>query len=265
MRDYAAIFVQRWDLFAVKSLLRARHHGLDAASATDALFPGATLSVPVLKSLAELESVEALVGGLAAWNPKLCGPLNKALGDYEEQGDVTVLEDALDKAYFVENRQRLAEASGVDAALVAKLLDMEIDRINLRTMMMLPRDGMEPDEKLERLMPGGLIHRRVFQKMATARDEAEMLDQLDETHYGDLVERLYMFVQTGRFAPMDREFDRLIIEELSMATRVHAFSIAILMYYAWLKYNEMVNLRMIARGTERHLPRGRVREEVLYA
>ena len=40
------------------------------------------------------------------------------------------------------------------------------------------------------------------------------------------------------------------------------FGIGVFMDYAWLKYNEAVNLRLIARGVAGHLPAGRVREEL---
>ena len=44
--------------------------------------------------------------------------------------------------------------------------------------------------------------------------------------------------------------------------RVDPFGLSIVMEYAWLKYNEMVNLRLVARGLAGHLPKGRVREQL---
>jgi vacuolar-type H+-ATPase subunit C/Vma6 len=43
----------------------------------------------------------------------------------------------------------------------------------------------------------------------------------------------------------------------------HPLTVAILTYYAWAKFNEVINLRLIARGHARHLPAGRVREEMV--
>jgi vacuolar-type H+-ATPase subunit C/Vma6 len=74
-----------------------------------------------------------------------------------------------------------------------------------------------------------------------------------------------MFVQSARFSPMDRMFDLILIRHLGREARNHFLSIATLMQYAWLKYNEAVNLRLIARGEANNLPRGRVREEMMYA
>ena len=44
----------------------------------------------------------------------------------------------------------------------------------------------------------------------------------------------------------------------------HSLGIAVLMRYAWLKYNEVMNLRMISRGLAVHLPKSRIEEEVLH-
>jgi vacuolar-type H+-ATPase subunit C/Vma6 len=45
----------------------------------------------------------------------------------------------------------------------------------------------------------------------------------------------------------------------------HAMSFAVLMHYAWAKYNEVVNLRLIARGAAARLPLGKIREEMMHA
>jgi vacuolar-type H+-ATPase subunit C/Vma6 len=90
------------------------------------------------------------------------------------------------------------------------------------------------------------------------------MEQLGGTRYAELTERLTGFVQTNRYAPMDRMMEQLMIQFLARATRESVMSLAVLMQYAWLKYNEVINLRMIARGEARHLPAGRVREELLY-
>ncbi|MBN2309806.1 MAG: V-type ATPase subunit [Candidatus Hydrogenedentes bacterium] len=255
-----AVFFERWDLIAAKSLLRARHAGLHPRAAMAVLVPGPGMGVALLRELAEREDMEGLVHGLAAWNPALCAPLVDALAVYAAERDVSVLEERLDRSYFVEQAARLTEPGDDDCELLRHVLQMEIDRINLRIVF---RSG--DDARAARLVEGGTLSRRTLQGMADAPSAAEAMEFLGNTAYRELVEGLFQFLQSARFSPLERLFDLFIITYLKRIARVRVLSLAVLMHYAWLKYNEVMNLRLIAQGEARHLPRGRIREELVYA
>ena len=68
-----------------------------------------------------------------------------------------------------------------------------------------------------------------------------------------------------RSKDLERLMELGMLEKLKRGGVTEVLAIAVLMHYAWLKYNEVVNLRLIARAQARHLPSGRVREEVLFA
>jgi len=263
MQDLIDTFLLRWDLIAVKSLLRYRHHNIDTETTIAELQPGPSLTVPLLRSFAERSTMRDLVTALAAWNPELCGPLLRVLPEYEAEESVSVLEEALDRAYFVETVKSL-ESDDEDTEILRTVLRMEIDRINIRLVFQL-KDGMSAEQLEERLLPKGNLPARTVQALAQARDGAAAMEILNTTIYKQLREMLYMFVQSARFSPMDRMFDLILIRHLGREARNHFLSIATLMQYAWLKYNEAVNLRLIARGEANNLPRGRVREEMMYA
>lgn len=257
-------FLLRWDLIAVKSLLRYRHHNIDAETALAELQPGPSLTVPLLRSFAERSSMQELVAALSAWNPALCGSLTRALPAYETEGSVAVFEEALDRTYFVETVQNLGESEDDDTRILRTALRMEIDRINIRMAFQL-KESVSTEELQQRMLPKGTLRARALQAIVEARDPASAMEILNTTIYKPVQEMLYMFVQSARFSPMDRMFDLILIRQLGRESRNHFLSIAVLMQYAWLKYNEAVNLRLIARGKANRLPRGRVREEMMYA
>lgn len=265
LKDLTDRFLMRWDLSAVKSLLRMRHHGLDAQTGADVLAPGANLSVPLMQRFAEADTMEELVRDIAAWKRDLGGSLEAALPEYRQQGDLAVLEEALDRAYFVRNVSELKSREDVDSKLLRTVLRMEIDRINLRLLLQLRNAHTTQDMLATRLLPGAWLNERVLREMANARDAVHAMDYLANTPYRDLAQDLYAFVQAARFSPMDRHFDVLLIRHLRHEMHAHVMSFAALMHYAWAKYNEAVNLRLIARGTAVHLPHGKIREEMMYA
>lgn len=257
-------FLARWDLAAVKSLLRMRHHDLDA-SEPGMLTPGPSMTVPLMRALAEKSSMEELVHALVAWKPELCAPLDAALQNYRQENDLSVLEEAMDRAYFTRGVAELKSKGDVDSKILHGALRMEIDRINLRMMLQF-RDAHGNGEGLSnRILPGGWLSMRLLREMAGARDAAHAMEFLANTPYRELVEELYAFVRAARFSPMDRHFDLLMIRHLQHEKHVHVMSVATLMHYAWLKYNEAINLRLVTCGTACHLPHGKIREEMMHA
>lgn len=257
-------FLARWDLASVKSLLRMRHHDLDA-SEPGMLTPGPSLGVPLMRTFAGKNSMEELVHALVAWKPELCAPLEAALPRYRQENNLGVLEESMDRAYFTRGVAELKSNDDVDCKIVCGALRMEIDRINLRALLQF-RDAHGSGEGLSnRILPGGWLSMRLLREMAGARDAAHAMEFLANTPYRELVEELYAFVRAARFSPMDRHFDLLMIRNLQHEKHVHVMSIATLMHYAWLKYNEAINLRLVACGTACHLPHGKIREEMMHA
>ncbi len=264
LKDLVDVFLLRWDLVAVKSLLRYRHHDIDTDTVLAELQPGPSLTVPLLRSFAERDTMQDLVTALAGWNSRLCGDLLRVFDEYEREGSVAVLEEALDRAYFVDTVKSLSASDDEDSQILCTALRMEIDRINIRTLFQL-KEGISTEELEARLLPKGTLPGPALQALIHARDAAGAMEILNSTVYSTLREMLFMFVQSARFSPMDRMFDLILIRHLGRQARVQFLSIAGLMQYAWLKYNEAVNLRLIARGEANRLPRGRVREEMMYA
>jgi len=266
-KQLVRLFLTRWDLAAAKSVLRTRHHGISGQAAIGHTVPGPTLTVPLLHDMAELESMEAVVGALAAWNSGLCGRLRKLLPEYEQNRDLGLLEDVLDRAYFVETSRSLIgeeETSDSDAAALRKHLRMEIDRVNLRSLFQSLREGADRAHLSDRLLPEGLLSHWLLLEMAAAGDPAQAMERLASTTYRELAEELYQLLQTQRFGPIERYFDRIMMHQMRKTARVDVFGMALLIDYVWLKYNEVINLRLIARGLAGHLPTGRVREELYF-
>jgi ATP synthase A1 C subunit len=261
-KDLAEAFLQRWDLIAAKALLRSKHHNLAPEEALRSVPPGPTLTVPLLRDMVERDSMPAVVAGLVAWDSSLSRPVEQQLGEYLETRDLNLLEDALDRRYFLENVRKLRVRTDEDSRFLVDFLQMEIDRINLRLLFQLRRSA---EGASERFLPQGKIAREALQRLAAAESPEQAAELLASTPYRDLAAELYRFLDTGRFSPLERAFERLMMAEIRRQARTHIFSIAVLMLYAWLKHNEVLNLRLIARGLARHLPQSRVREELVYA
>ena len=264
-RDLVKIFLSRWDLSAVKGLLRCQHLGLDQATALEEIYPGPSLPLPLLREMAAADSMDRLVQDLMSWNRTLCGNLRKALPEYQESNQLTILEDALDRAYFVEQAKALGDSEDENAQILAAFLRAEIDRINLRSLFMFFQGGETADKLKERLLPQGTISTQRVEAMAATGDLGTALSQLEGGNYAPLLDEYLEYVQSKRFGPVERYFERLLMHTLTRLARGNVFGIGVMMNYVWLKYNEVVNLRLIARGVAGSIPKGRVRDEIYLA
>jgi len=263
--ELVRLFFMRDDLRAVKSLLRCRHHGLEGEAAHAHLTPGPTMTPRLQEELVESDSMEALVNGLIVWDGELCTCLEDALEPYTETSDLAILEEALDRSYFVENARRLGASKDPNAKTLRAQLQAEIDRINLRGLFQWFESGSEREALEKRLLPQGQLSLSFLGRMAAAGDAAGAMELLGSTPYRALVDELYQFIQTRRFGPVERYFERIIMVQLRRMARADVLGLAVLMEYGWLKYNEMLNLRLVARGLAGHLPTGRVRDELIFA
>lgn len=263
-KELVALFLHRWDLMAAKSLLRARHHNLDPHSAFQSLIPGPTLTVPVLHDLAQLETMEALVNGLGGWDRTIARRLREALPEYEQTRDLGVLEDVLDRAYFVANARRLKTLEGENPRMLRDELAGEIDRMNLRMVFQTLQGHGDQATLQQRVLPEGRLNEPQLLAMAAAGDVSGALDALSGTRYSGVSEDLQRYLSDHRFSPVERFFDRLLMGRLRRAANQEVFGIGVMMNFVWLKYNEVINLRLIARGLAGNLPKARVEEELYY-
>ena len=267
-REYVRIFLTRWDLAAVKSLLRCRHQGMDSEMAVDSLIPGPTLSVALLRDLAKLDSMEGLVAGLVGWNGALCRSLLAPLETYRDSGNLAAFEEALDRAYFVGNIRDLPVTEDGMADVLRLQLRGEVDRINLRLIFqhLGAGDDTADNRNLEdQLLTNGTLPQSVLQNMANAGNVATAVDHLSTTRYRNVVEEIAKLLQSNQFSRVERLFERLMMTQIRRQSRQNIFGFGPVMDYAWLKYNEAVNLRLIARGLAGHLPVDRVKDEMYFA
>lgn len=230
----------------------------------EALVPGPTLTVPRLKDFANRDTMESLVQALAGWSPELCGCLVKRLDAYTQHNALGAFQEALDQAYYVFHVRSLRDDPHEAAQYLRLALQMEIDRINLRTLFRLSESELDPEARAARMLPGGTLSGMLLRRFAEAPSVADAVELLGPTMYRDIVERLFEYISGRRFAPLERMIDLFMLRRFHRMAAERPVSFATFLHYTWTKHNEVINLRLITRGQARQLPRGRLREELVY-
>jgi vacuolar-type H+-ATPase subunit C/Vma6 len=114
------------------------------------------------------------------------------------------------------------------------------------------------------LLPRGLLTDATLREIASSPTPERAAEVVSRTPYGDMADALAAFAQTGRFSTLERQFELKFLDKLRRAAQRQGIGLASLLRYAWLKYNEVTNLRIIALGLAARLPKARLEQEILY-
>ncbi len=255
-RDLIEVVLMRWDVANLRALLRGKHVGRSADDIRDALLPAGSLSEVALKELAAAPDVPGVVGALSAQEHPLAPALAEGLGEYRERGDLLALEQRLARFYAAYGLRRAA-GRGHSAAVLRRVLQAEIDATNVKTALKLQQATLAPEDRLRFFIPGGrLVDDRLFLALADPATAAQGL-------YGLRLQGFPVRGPVEDLAAFERDLDLALIRAQAGLYRGDPLEIDVVIGYLAQKYNEVVNLRLIARGKALGIPRERVRREMV--
>ncbi|HEY3247294.1 MAG TPA: V-type ATPase subunit [bacterium] len=248
----------RWDLANVRVLLRGKHFGVQDAQIEENLLPAGALSEAALKELLAAKDVPEVVGGLAAQGHPFAPSLAEALKIYQAaKEELFPLELALDR-YYGTSGLTLVAGRGHNEQVVRGLLEADIDATNVKTALKLQQAGtLSHKEKLRHFVTGG---RTVTEDYFLALSDPASMER------GVRALGAAGFPVKGIGAP-PTEFERQLDVTINRAQRAlylnDPLGIDIVIAYVAMKYNEVVNLRLVARSKALGISRDRVRKEMV--
>ena len=99
---YIRIFLHRWDVQNIKTILRGKNIHVTNEEILECLVPAGELDEVTLTELVRQPDVRAVIDLLATWGIVYAKPLTEKFHEYSEKSDLAILECALDKYYFIE-------------------------------------------------------------------------------------------------------------------------------------------------------------------
>lgn len=268
-REKVDLLAGRWDLRNLRALVRLSGAPLAAIDPSAILVPAGRLGEAELAELAAQGDVTTLVDLMVAWgipSADSAFALLRARGDYTTEGDIWVLERAIDSAFAAEMDRSLA---GEDDGAVL-VLRAEIDARNLELALRIRaarragEPGWSEEPAADRYLRGGIVDRELWEEIA-ATESAEAVAELatrrspvpgwdaalsvwaaddDLTGLGDRMQRAITSAAVGRFVRGDPL----------------GFDIPVAFTFA--KEAEIRNLQLIGRGLVHRLPMTDVEERL---
>jgi vacuolar-type H+-ATPase subunit C/Vma6 len=251
----------RWEVQAVKTILRGKVSGASPAEILSALVPTGLHDEAALEEMCRQADPRALAELLVTWRDPWGRPLLRALPSFREPRDLAILESALDRFWFEQAAERLREvrphspgADGEDA--LSLFVSLSVDTINLMTVLKEVGDRIVPVHRDRNLLPGG----RIFNKSALdgIRASPTLAEALKEAGRSLFLRPIASLPAPAEGVPflavVERQMDRVLLRASRYLARVDPLGWGPLVSFLLDKLREVRNLRMIVRARLVDLP-----------
>jgi V/A-type H+-transporting ATPase subunit C len=261
---YINILLSRWDLQNIKTILRGKNIHMTSAEIVECLVPAGQLDDTTLIELIKQPDVKAVIDLLATWGIEYAKPLTRNFKEYSEKRDLTILEYAIDKFYYENALEKLGEDS-YDDRILLDMITTEIDVTNIKNVLKMIRDKIEIEEAETFLIKGGIT--LDFEKLLSMLRSGTLegaIKILDATPYRFLSELPPDAFKTEKISLFEKELEKYLIKRGISRFLNDPLSIAVAVGYVWAKYNEITNIRIIARCKTADITEKEIREELIY-
>jgi V/A-type H+-transporting ATPase subunit C len=254
----------KWDLFNIKTILRAKHNELGMDKIRDSVMPAGSLTQVEIEALAKQEDIGAVVDTLAMWGVMYASPLRAAFGRYIETNNLSELELAADRAYAAWAEKELS-GRGENKKVARDILGTQIDVLNLLSIFRLINAEVPVEDARHFYLPGGKhITQSMYGKLVGVSDVDEVINQLKATPYSPVLDEAALrYLERGSLSTFERALEMEFMRRARAAGR-DIDGIGVSIAYLLMKLNEITNLRIIVKGKEVGMPPDRVREELIH-
>jgi V/A-type H+-transporting ATPase subunit C len=258
------ILLGRWDIQNVKTILRGKNIHVTSAEILECLVPAGELDDTTLVELIKQPDVKAVIDLLATWRIDYAIPLTRHFKEYSEKKDIAVLEYALDRFYY-ENALAAVKEASYDDHVVREMVMTEIDVTNIKNVLRIIREKIDTEEAQNYLIEGGIrLDIDKLLGMVRSGTIAGAIKQLETTPYSFLSNVPEEDFKAGKISVFEKELEKYLIKRGISRFLGDPLSIAIAVGYIWAKYNEIANVRIIARCKTADIPEKELRGELVY-
>lgn len=262
LHDLIARYLRKYDAWNLKTVLRGIYTDSDPEEIRTDLIRAGELDDDLLDQLAESESIEEVVDLLAG--TRYGDALEAALEDYQDNGVLVPLENAVDQEFYTNLLKGAPESTGERSpvSLYIEFLQADVDFLNARNALRLARSGADMDPAEYYIEGGELFTANELRTMVGDFDE--LVAHIEDSKYGDeLSEALATLDSAESLIAFEHGLDAALLEYSDTLANAYPVSVTSVMAYILAKEREVENIRAIARGREAGLDETEINEELV--
>ena len=263
LRDYAhdnargllRVIFSVWEVYNLKTILRARHGGIPPDESISVLMPAGDMDEPALKELNQQKDISGVANLLSTWGSPYAAPIKAAIPKYIRERHLILIELSLDR--FLQGRCLSAAmaARGANRKIIEEFVRERIDGINISMLLKQLRDEAMPVGIGEYFLEGGeWIDKGRFLKIAMIRDGGEFLralaDAVGDRRWRDAVSS----AEHENVFFLEEQIEDLSRRNLCRLAIIEPLSIALAICFVYTKIREIKNLRLIVRAKVFNMP-----------
>jgi len=240
-------YLSFWDIWNIKTILRGKFSGASEEEILEDVVSAGQLKYRDITEIVKIGTVEGVIASLAK------SPYYSALQGYK--GDLAEIENALDKKYYA---KRLESGATAGNEFFLKFLRTEIDLKNLKILFRMKRAGLERDDILKLIIPGGMELKETDLSRLVSLPFPEFVRALEDYSYWSAIADIS--TELSSLINIETRLDKYGVVYATRISYYYPLSILPILDYILSKKIEVDNLRIIVRGKETKLP-----EEIIKA
>ncbi|HUL39101.1 MAG TPA: ATP synthase A1 subunit C [Methanomassiliicoccales archaeon] len=249
LRDMIAGYLERWDVWNLKTVLRGKYYGASAEEIREDLVPAGRLNEDDLNELMSLESVTDVLEKVMKLDWVIVP--QDAITSLQTTGRLSGVEDYLDKAYYEHLIDSINPNSKPEKILLG-YVRKEIDANNLMVILKLKKEGLAPEKISPYLIAGGdeLTKKEMERLIALESFEALVQELQKYSFYEYIKEALEKASTTNSLNEVTLAIKKLQATQAQKFSHLYPLSVLPIIDYIIRKKIEVDNIRIIARCKE---------------
>lgn len=261
LKEMVSYYLQGWDVFNVKTVLRGKTSRTKDEEILDTLVPAGSLSEEYLRSLVSMGSLQEIMDSLARIPSLRITP--ELTREVVDTGRLASLEDYLDKMRYYD---LLKVVSGMNSAdqLLRDFIRREIDVTNIKVLLKMKAEKLPEDLIAKYLIDGGMeFSTDKLRSLASAEGIGPILEEFERSEtYADLKPAIERYRANKRLSEITIALDKVLIATSEKFAHSYPLSVLPIVNFLVRKKVEVDNIRAIARGKQAGLSE-KVIEEIL--
>lgn len=260
------LLVSIWDFRDLKTIVRGTTAGVTPEETIESIIGvGVHIAREDIMALAAQHDLEEVVQTAITLELPYASALSDAYKAYKSDGSLISLELELDAAWTKMVRKALPRFSFNKSTAVHKVLDFEIDLINLLTALRAgeARDAVEGFDQFF-LDGGSSIDRELFHRLAQIEDPSAAMELLPNDPFANVKDAAAeAYVMYGRISAIERTIRTYATSKFVKEFGRDILGLGVAVSYLLAVENEVQNLRVIAYGTRFAMPKDSIRRELI--
>lgn len=254
LKEMIAAFLDRWDVWNLKTVLRGHFYGASDVEIMEDIIPAGSFPKEFLEGLVAMESLGDIVEALEG---TIYGQILMGLpATASELTSLAAYEDLLDRVYY-EHLLEAVPSTPEPSRLFHNFVRMEVDVVNIKTLLRVR--GIEEGLERQIFIHGGLMLAQEDLRHMMKMELPALLERLMKApYYEDLAP--YLREEEPRIADGIRAMEKWHLKDAATGANLHPLSVLPVLDYLVAKTNEVENIRIIARGKATGLGEDTIRQ-----